>query len=67
MKAIRNTEGKKREEWKESMGRELRGLIDCQTYDVFLQRRCQCPKVQNVPARIIDFVHQPLPTMVPNT
>eukprot|EP00971_Amphidinium_carterae_P052334 1030140-Amphidinium_carterae.2 len=58
MKAVRNTEGKEREKWKESMGKELKGLIDRETYDEVLSSDVSLSQVQNAPARMV-YVVQP--------
>eukprot|EP00971_Amphidinium_carterae_P317915 6319816-Amphidinium_carterae.1 len=56
MKAVRNTEGKEREKWKESMGKELKGLVDRETYDEVSSRSVPLSQVQNAPARMVYVV-----------
>eukprot|EP00971_Amphidinium_carterae_P268031 5317654-Amphidinium_carterae.1 len=56
MKAVRNTEGKEREKWKESMGKELKGLVDRETYDEVSSSNVPLSQVQNAPARMVYVV-----------
>eukprot|EP00971_Amphidinium_carterae_P350134 6491400-Amphidinium_carterae.1 len=56
MKAVRNTEGKEREKWKESMGKELKGLVDRETCDEVSSSDVPLSQVQNAPARMVYVV-----------
>eukprot|EP00971_Amphidinium_carterae_P245526 4875830-Amphidinium_carterae.2 len=56
MKAVRNTDGKEREKWKESMGKELKGLVDRETYDEVSSTEVPLSQVQNAPARMVYVV-----------
>eukprot|EP00971_Amphidinium_carterae_P033386 657550-Amphidinium_carterae.1 len=63
MKAVRNTVSNEREKWKESMQKELKGLMDRDTYEEVPSEQVPISQVQNAPARMGS--NQLLKTMVP--
>eukprot|EP00971_Amphidinium_carterae_P105243 2084047-Amphidinium_carterae.1 len=56
MKAVRMTEGREKEKWKESMSKELKGLIDHDTYNEVSADTVPLAQVQNAPARMVYVV-----------
>eukprot|EP00971_Amphidinium_carterae_P208115 4129437-Amphidinium_carterae.1 len=56
MKAVRMTEGNEREKWKESMSKELKGLLDRETYNEVSADKVPLSQVQNAPARMVYVV-----------
>eukprot|EP00971_Amphidinium_carterae_P350566 6491623-Amphidinium_carterae.1 len=56
MKAVRNTVSHEKEKWKESMQKELRGLMDRDTYEEVPLENVPMSQVQNAPARMVYVV-----------
>eukprot|EP00971_Amphidinium_carterae_P331692 6465423-Amphidinium_carterae.1 len=56
MKAVRNTMSSEREKWKESMNKELKGLLDRDTYEEVTADSVPLSQVQNAPARMVYVV-----------
>eukprot|EP00971_Amphidinium_carterae_P057592 1138995-Amphidinium_carterae.1 len=56
MKAVRNTVSNEREKWKESMQKELKGLMDRETYEEVPSETVPIGQVQNAPARMVYVV-----------
>eukprot|EP00971_Amphidinium_carterae_P053102 1045907-Amphidinium_carterae.1 len=55
-KAVRGTADKEREKWKESINKELKGLLDRDTYEEVPASNVPLSQVQNAPARMVYVV-----------
>eukprot|EP00971_Amphidinium_carterae_P247501 4914454-Amphidinium_carterae.1 len=56
MKAVRNTVNQEKERWKESMKKELKGLLDRDTYEEVTADAVPLSQVQNAPAPMVYVV-----------
>eukprot|EP00971_Amphidinium_carterae_P301569 5991524-Amphidinium_carterae.2 len=56
MKAVRNTVNDEKDKWKESMRKELKGLMDRDTYEEVPSEQVPMSQVQNSPGRMVYVV-----------
>eukprot|EP00971_Amphidinium_carterae_P218655 4340043-Amphidinium_carterae.1 len=56
MKAVRNTVNQEKDKWRDSMNKELKGLMDRETYEEVSADMVPLSQVQNAPARMVYVV-----------